>query len=123
MRDSRKPQLAFRLSADQLHAVLRADHIQDQAVRYLGADWAEAGGDADIIQAADKLADAIHTQDVDELDAAVDRFEDAAGMGHAETEVSLADALRLRDELDQVIARLARFNPAAALPAQVRRAA
>lgn len=128
MRDSRKPQLSFRLSADQLKAVLRADTIQDEAVTAMGRTWTEADdqgtGDADIINALDRLGSALAGDPSGpELDRRVEDVEDAAQMPPAETEFGLAEALRLRSELDAVIERLARFNPDAVVPRQVRRAA
>lgn len=121
---SKHPQFAFSLTGDHLQGRLRVDHIQDTAVGDMAREWLEADtdgttGDAAVINAVDLLANAMQGDPTaEERDALVDAVESAAGMQAAEVTFDLATALRLRQELDVVIGRLARFGGAVALPGQ-----
>lgn len=124
MPESRTPGFSFGLTGDHLKGRLRVDAIQDAAVLDMAGQWLEADndgttGDTAVINTVDLLAEAL-TGDptVEERDALVDAVESAAGMQGAEVEFGLADALRLRQELDVVIRRLARSGGPVALPRQ-----
>lgn len=112
MTASRKPQLSIRVSEDWSRGRLRVDAVRTETLRQMGAAWAEPGGQDDIIAALDTLAElAVGDPSPEELDAAVDRLEDVSCETRPEVEFGLEDALRMRDELDAVIAKLSRFNP------------
>ncbi|RLL66962.1 hypothetical protein D7M15_08875 [Streptomyces sp. Z26] len=99
------------MTADWLRARVRVDAIQHDTLLALGRAWAEEGGEADIARAADQLAEALSGDpSPEELDARVQAVEDAAAVDDAVVEFGLADAVRLRDELDAVIAVLSRFS-------------
>lgn len=117
---STRPPLSVRLRSDWLSAILRADLIRHHTLVSLVATWAEGDAREDTITQLDALAEAVHSPREGELDALTEAVEDAAAMDTAEVEIGLADALRLRDELDTVIASLSRFNPQrlAAVPAR-----
>lgn len=112
MTTSRKPQMSFRVSEDWQRGRLRMDAVRTETLRQMGAAWAEPGGQDDIIAALDTLAElAVGDPTPEELEEAVDRLEDVSCETRPEVEFGLDDALRMRAELDQVIAKLARFNP------------
>ncbi|MFD6415950.1 hypothetical protein [Streptomyces sp. NPDC060194] len=112
---SNKPQLSAELRADDLAGVLRVDQIRHDTLVSLVATWGEPDARDEVIDALDRLAEAVQSpRDEHELDALVEAVDGAAAMDYAQTEVRLLDALRLRSELDAVIRVLARRNPAAA---------
>lgn len=123
---SSRPPLSVRLRSDWLAALLRVDLIRHHTLVSLVAHWGEDEAREDTIAKLDTLAEALQKPREGELDALVEAVEDAAAMDTAEVEVRLADALRLRAELDGVITQLSRFNPArarlATVPQQERRA-
>ncbi|GGP55528.1 hypothetical protein [Streptomyces abikoensis] len=104
---SKKPGLSVSLRADGLCVVLRADQIRHETITGLVAQWQEPGAQDDVEAALEDLAD-LCRPGADEhaaaVDSAVEAVEDAACMGYAETEISLADAVRLRDQLNKIIA-------------------
>ncbi|MFF1958019.1 hypothetical protein ACFVWX_13635 [Streptomyces sp. NPDC058220] len=108
---SSKPGLSVRLRSDWLKAIFRVDLIRHHTLLGLVGQWAEDGAREDVIDRLDTLADALQQPREGELDALVEAVEDSAGMDTAEIEISLADAVRLRDELDAAIGWLTRFNP------------
>lgn len=115
---SKKPGLSFGLTSDWLRALLRVDQIRHDTLISLVTGWADDDARDDVIAALDDLAEAMQSPREGELDALTEAVESAASMDYPQTEFGLADALRLRAELDAVIERLARFNPAAVLPSQ-----
>ncbi|WP_159073667.1 hypothetical protein [Streptomyces sp. RTd22] len=116
---SKKPGLSASLTSDWLKGLLRVDQIRHDTLVSLVTGWADDDARDDVIAALDDLAEAMRSPREGELDALVEAVESAAAMDYPQQEFGLADALRLRAELDAVIERLARFNPAAAvLPAQ-----
>ncbi|MFH9072741.1 hypothetical protein [Streptomyces alboflavus] len=115
MNESTNPQLSFSLRADALAAILRVDQIRHDTLVSLVATWAsDDEARDDVIAQLDALAEAVASPREGELDALVEQVEDAAAMDDAQVEVDLAAALRLRDELDEAITALSRFNPARA---------
>jgi hypothetical protein len=115
MNESTKPQLSFTLDATWAAGVLRVDAIRRGGTLALGAAWRETGGADDITAALEDLADAAGGDpSPEELDSLVDAVEEAGCMPPAQIAISLEDALRMRAELDAVIAGLSRFNPARA---------
>lgn len=108
---STRPPLSVRLTSDWLRGILRADLIRHHTLLGLVGTWGETGAREDVIDRLDDLAEALQSPREGELDALTEAVEDAAAMDSAEIEISLADALRLRDELDAAIVRLSRFNP------------
>lgn len=110
---SSEPGMSVRLRPDWLAAILRADQIRHDTLVSLVAHWASEEARQDVIAQLDALADAVTAPREGELDALVQHVEDAAAMDDAETGLDLHAALRLRDELDAVIAVLGRFNPKA----------
>lgn len=116
---SRRPGFSFGLTADWLRGLHRNDQIRHDTLISLVTGWACDDARDDVIAALDALAEAMRSPREGELDALVEAVEGAASMDYAQVEFGLSDALWLRSELDAVIERLARFNPAAAvLPAQ-----
>lgn len=116
---SKKPGFSFGLTSDWLRGLLRVDQIRHDTLVSLVTGWADDDARDDVIAALDDLAEAMQSPREGELDALTEAVESAAAMDYPQTEFGLADALRLRAELDAVIHELARFNPAAAvLPAQ-----
>lgn len=112
MNESSKPQLSFSLGSNHLHGILRADRIRTDTLVSLVAHWADPDARDDVITQLDALADAVQSPREGELDALIEQVEDAAGMDTAHIEVDMAELLRLRAELDAVIAATAgRFNP------------
>lgn len=113
MTESSKPQLSFTTGVNGLHGVLRVDRIRTDTLVQLVAKWGETDARDDVLDALDNLADIVHSaRQEGELDAALEEVEDQASMDDAHIEVSMADLLRLRAELDAVIAATAgRFNP------------
>jgi hypothetical protein len=110
---STNPQLSFTTSATQLGGVLRADRIRFDTLISLAVAWADEEGREHLEACFDQLADAMRSPREGELDRHVEAIEDAAGMDDAHVEVSMSHLLRLRAELDAVIAATAgRFNPA-----------
>ncbi|MEV5140315.1 hypothetical protein AB0K71_06100 [Streptomyces syringium] len=117
---SKTPGLSFSLAADGLHIVLRADQIRHDTITGLVAEWQETGTPDDVTSAIEDLAEACrHDREADpaEVDARVEDVEAAACMGAARLVISLADAVRLRAELDAVIEGRNRFG-APAVPHQ-----
>lgn len=108
---SSKPPLSARLRSDWLTGILRVDLIRHHTLISLVASWVDDEAREDVVTQLDALAEAVSSPREGELDALVEHVEDAAGMDSAEVEIGLADALRLRDELDAVITALSRFNP------------
>lgn len=126
MNASTKSQLSVSPSADSLGGRLRADAIRHDTLLSLATAWADDEGREQISAALDQLADAMRSPREGELDQLVEAIEDAAAMDDAHTELDMSDLLRLRTELDQVIAATAgRFNPARvrAVPARRERGA
>lgn len=118
---SLKPGLSFRLSTNGLAAVLRVDRVRHDTLVSLVAHWGDNEAREDIILQLDALAEAVHSPREGELDALVERVEDAAAMDAAEVEVSIPGAFRLFGELSSVMARLNRFRrhlSASPLPVQ-----
>ncbi|MFD5509166.1 hypothetical protein ACFWIB_15495 [Streptomyces sp. NPDC127051] len=128
---SREPGLSFRLDATWLSGILRADQIRRDTLLSLAVAWSTDEGREDLTLQLDALAEAMQSPRDGELDNLLDAIEGAAAIDDAETRIDLAAALRLRDELDAVIAVLGRFNPTAVarpvllskVPAQERGAA
>ncbi|WP_405611198.1 hypothetical protein [Streptomyces sp. NBC_01508] len=122
---STRPPLSVRLRSDWLRAIFRVDLIRQHTLIGLVQHWAEPQARDEVVDQLDALAEAVRFPREGELDALTEAVEDAAAMDTAEVEIGLADALRLRDELDTVIERLSRFNPQrlAAVPAQQERRA
>ncbi|MFJ2675074.1 hypothetical protein [Streptomyces sp. NPDC087525] len=114
---STKPPLSVRLRSDWLRGILRVDLIRHHTLIGLVQHWAEDDAREDVITQLDALAEAVASPREGEVDALTEAVEDAAAMDTAEIEISLADAVRLRDELDVVIVRLSRFNPQQLRPA------
>jgi hypothetical protein len=113
MSDSSKPQLSFTTGANGLHGLLRADDLRLDTLIGLVATWDDPEAREDVINQLDALAEAVTSPREGELDALVQQVEDAAGMDTSHIEVKMPDLIRLRDELDRVIAGTAgRFNPA-----------
>ncbi|MFD9569932.1 hypothetical protein ACFWBI_08820 [Streptomyces sp. NPDC059982] len=111
---SREPGLSIRLDAGWFAGLLRADQIRRDTLLSLAVAWGTDEGRDDLTLQLDALAEAMHSPRGDgELDQLLDAVEGAAGMDDAETVLDLARLLRLRDELDAVIAAVGRFNPAA----------
>lgn len=111
MNHSSKPQLSFSVGTNQLHGILRNDHNRRDTLVSLVAHWAEDDARDDVINQLNALAEAIRSPRDGELDALIEAVEDAAAMDTAHTEINMHDLLRLRDELDAVIAATAgRFN-------------
>lgn len=114
MNESTNPQLSVSLRSDHLAAYLRDDRNRRDTLMQLVAHWAEPKARDEVLDALDALAEVVQgVAREGELDAAVEEVEGAASMDTAHTELRLTDALRLRDELNAVIAKLGRFNPAA----------
>lgn len=111
---SKKPGLSFTTSSDWLHGQHRNQQIRHDTLLGLVGTWTEPRVRDDVIARLDDLAEALQSPREGELDALVEAVEGAAVMDWPQMEFGLADALRLRDELDTVIERLARFNPARA---------
>jgi hypothetical protein len=111
MNHSTKPQLSFRVGADGLHGILRADRVRRDTLVSLVADWDDNKARKDGTTQLDALAEAIQSPREGELDGLIERVEETAAMQDAEVEVDMRDLLRLRDELDAVIeATAGRFN-------------
>jgi hypothetical protein len=112
MTESSKPPLSFTTGANALHGLLRADRIRLDTLLTLVAGWDDPDARDDVITALDALAEAVRSPREGELDALVEQVEEAAGMDTAQVEVKSPDLVRMRDELDRVIAGTAgRFNP------------
>ncbi|MFH8792261.1 hypothetical protein [Streptomyces sp. NPDC017941] len=114
MNESTNPPLSFNPRVDHLAGILRVDRIRHDTLVSLVAGWSDPETRDDIEAQLEALAEAMSSPREGELDALVQNVEDAAAMDYAQIELDLTNALRLRDELDGVIARLARFNPARA---------
>lgn len=110
---SPQPQLSLRLDATWLHGILRADQIRHDTLVSLVATWGDPDARDDILAQLDALAEAVQSLREGELDALLEAVEGAAGMDDAEIRVDLHTLLRLRAELDDVIEKRGRFNPAA----------
>lgn len=112
MNVSKKPQLSFSTASTQLSGLLRADAIRRNTLLSLATAWADDESREQLEAQLDALADAMRSPREGELDALLENVEDAAAMDDAHTELPMADLLRLRDELNAVIAETAgRFNP------------
>ncbi|MFF3622370.1 hypothetical protein [Streptomyces sp. NPDC002467] len=108
---AQEPGLSFRLDVTWLYGILRADAIRRDTLVSLVQTWAEDGAREDVIDQLDALAEAVQSPREGELDGLLEAVESAAAMDDAEVRIDLHAALRLRAELDAVIAKLARFNP------------
>ncbi|MDQ3030511.1 MAG: hypothetical protein M3R09_10910 [Actinomycetota bacterium] len=97
-----------------MKAVLRVDQIRHNTLTELVTHWDSNAAQKEILLSLDNLSEAVTVSRDGEQDDLVQQVEDAAAMADAEVELDLANALRLRNQLDKVIATLARFNPAAA---------
>jgi hypothetical protein len=112
MNESSKPPLSFTTGSNRLHGVLRADQVRLDTLLSLVAGWEDPKTRDDVIAQLDALAEAVASPREGELDQLVEQVEDAAGMDTAHIEVRTPDLVRMRDELDAVIAGTAgRFNP------------
>lgn len=111
---AQEPGLSVRVDATWLAGILRADQIRRDTLVSLAVAWGSDEGREDITLQLDALAEAMQAPREGELDHLINAVEGAAGMHDAETRIDLHTALRLRTELDAVIAKLGRFNPAAA---------
>lgn len=110
---SKTPGLSARSDATWTNVVLRVDGIQTRALREMASAWNEDGGEDDITSAMAVLADTVAGDTtVEEEDAAVEALENAAMLPDAETSLTLGQARRLRDELDEAIARIERRGTA-----------
>lgn len=109
---SREPGLSVRLDAMWLSGILRVDQIRRDTLVTLVQTWAEDGAREDVIDQLDALAEAVQSPREGELDGLLDAVESAAAMDDAETRIDLPALLRLRAELDAVLAVAGRFNPA-----------
>lgn len=121
MTESTNPQLSFSTSADWLTGLLRVDQIRRDTLASLATAWADDEGREQITAQLDALAEAVSSPREGELDALVEAVEGAAGMDEAHITVGMSDLLRLRAELDAVIAAtVGRFNPTVVrtIPAQ-----
>lgn len=104
------PELSATLSADWLTGRLRVDALRRSLVLSLAAAWRE--NDGDVMDAFDKLADALDGDpSAAELSARVQAVENLS-TDDAHAEIGLKTALRLRAELDAVIGTLSRFYSA-----------
>lgn len=99
-----KPELSFTVSADWLRCRLRADAIRQSLILALAREWAEAETNVTAaldqlaaVQAGDPTAEALNTA-VAAVEACTD---DALAI-----EIGLPDLLRMRTEMDAVIAKL-----------------
>ncbi|HEX5567418.1 MAG TPA: hypothetical protein VFY14_10930 [Streptomyces sp.] len=108
---STNPQLSFSLRSDWLRGRLRADTIRHTTILGLAQAWAD--DEQAVMDTLDNRAQA-STPSPEERDALVQAVEDTTDLGPAHVEIDLATALRMRDELDAMIAKLSRFNPKAA---------
>lgn len=123
MNASKKPQLSFSTASTQLSGLLRVDAIRRNTLLSLATAWADDESREQLEAGLDALADAMRSPWEGELDQLAEAIEDAAAMDDAHTELSMADLLRLRAELDAVIANTAeRFNPAVVQPLPERQA-
>ena len=120
---STNPQLSIRLRSDWLAAILRVDAIERHTLLGLVQHWSDPQARDEVIDALDALAESWQSpRSAAELDGLVDDVADRAVLEDAQIDVSLADALRLRAELDAVIGTLSRFNPSRFPRQQDRRA-
>lgn len=111
MPESSKPSLSFSTGTNKLHGVLRADKVRFDTLVSLVQHWADEESRDGVIAQLDALAEAVTSPREGELDALVEHIEAGAAMDDAQVEVGMADLLRMRDELDAVIAETAgRFN-------------
>jgi hypothetical protein len=108
---SSRPGLSFRLGATWLTAILRVDQVRHDTLVSLVAHWGDDEAREDVILQLDALAEAVRSPRAEgELDALIERVEDAAAMDTAEVEVNIPEARRLFGELGSVTARLGRFR-------------
>lgn len=110
---AQEPGLSVRVDATWLAGILRADQIRRDTLLSLVAHWGSDEAREDIIRQLDALGEAVCSPREGELDSLVTAVEDAAAMDDPEIPIALHTALRVRNELDAVIAVLGRFNPAA----------
>ncbi|NGO70243.1 hypothetical protein, partial [Streptomyces boncukensis] len=113
---SKKPGLSAGVDAAEMAVVLRVDAIQRGTLTAMARTVAESVEAEDDVHTALMTLGEVVTGDASgpEEDAHVEALEEAACLDYAAVEIGLADAVRLRAELDAAIARLSRFNPAAA---------
>lgn len=107
---SSRPGLSFRVGTNGLATVLRNDRVRHDTLVSLVAHWGDAEAREDIILQLDALAEAVRSPREGELDALVERVEDAAAMDTAEVEVSIPETRRLFGELGSVMKVLGRFR-------------
>lgn len=106
---SQVPELSVRVGVTHMRGVLRVDAIQRQTLRKMAEAWSTQAAEDDIVEKMSRLADVVAGDSSEgEEDAAVEDVEGAAMLQDAEVEITLDDAVRLRAELDAVIAKLSR---------------
>lgn len=121
---SQVPELSARVGVTWGRGVLRVDAIQRRTLLEMAGAWAETGAQDDIIDKLSQLADVVAgDSSVGEEQAALEDVEGAAMLQNAEIEITLDDALRLRAELDAVIAKLSRGRSVSGVVRSVERAA
>ncbi|MDJ1132439.1 hypothetical protein [Streptomyces iconiensis] len=117
MPETTRPELSVTLAADWMSARLRADDIIKNLLISLAEAW--TASDGAVMDALDALAEALQGDpSPKELDALVQALEGVTD-GEEYARLDLADAERLRAELDKAIPKLARFGPSPS-PAFVR---
>ncbi|MFJ6667478.1 hypothetical protein [Streptomyces sp. NPDC091383] len=120
---SAHPPLSFELRSDHLAGYLRVDQIRTDTLTQLVQRWDDPDTRDEVIEALDSLAAVVQgVQREGELDAAIEEVEGVASMDTARVEFKTGTAGRLLRELDKVAHTLARFNLAALLPRQGRKA-
>lgn len=111
---AQEPGLSFRPDATWVAGILRVDQIRHDTLVSLAVAWGTDEGREDLILQLDALAEAMQApRGEGVLDHLVEAVEGAAVMDYAEIPIDLHTALRLRAELDDVIAKRGRFNKAA----------
>ena len=110
MTTSTKPQLSIESARGGLLALLRVDQIRTDTLVSLTAGWADEDDRDHVVARLDDLSVVVQSpRHEGELDERLEQLEAAAGMDGAHVALSLSDALRLRGELDRVIARMERM--------------
>lgn len=106
--ETKCPELSVTLDATWMNGRLRADDIRRSVILALAREWAE--NDAAVMYALDWAAEVQSGQATpEETDAAVANVEELTD-DDTHLTIGLADARRLRSELDAVIAKLERFE-------------